>query len=180
MWPAIIGSVVGGLLAGRGGSSSTETKRELDPAMRPYIFDQGGLVPQARKLFEQQTAPGGMPGFQDMRDRGRQLMGGSVAGNPFASGYTGGGLFGGAGGMHTYTPPPAPPPAPAQQPQQQPQMSLDEWIRQQEAAALMQYLMSTMSGGEGVGVDGFGGGGMGGMGGESMGDGDGGVSGVST
>jgi hypothetical protein len=171
-------SILGGLFSGSGKSSETTKKQELDPAMRPYIFDNpDALVPQAQKLFQRQTTdPSYTQGFADMRNRGRQLMGGSIAGNPFANGYTGGGLFGNAGSQYSYTPPVAPTPAAAPTAPQQP--SIQELIAQMQAEQLRQYLMAEFASAGFGGADGSGGIGASGIGGGMSNNGEGGPDGV--
>lgn len=119
------------------GDSSSSTKQEMDPRMAPYIFGTPGttgpdgntLVPGTKGLLDygqdqllRSRSPAQMQGWQNMQNRGQQLMGGSIAGNPFSAGYQGGGnpgLFSGVrngvgNGIPQFNP------AQMQQPMQQP------------------------------------------------------------
>jgi len=158
-------------LGGSGKSGSQTTKQELDPRMAPYVFGdkstgQTGLMDYASGLLGKQMAPGGMPGFDMMKNQGMSLMGGSVAGNPFSGGYMGLSSIPNmrpmGNEMGRYVAPTAPP---VQQQAQQKPWSIDEIMaeieRRNKAA-----MMGNYPGGESGGADGFGGYGGDGWGGD--------------
>lgn len=108
-----IASAGAGLLTGGGKSGSQSTKQEMDPRMVPYVFGgegKQGLLDVARDQLYQSRSPERMQGWNTMMNRGQSLMGGSIAGNPFSSGYQGGSLFPAraGNGLPQYTPSPLP------------------------------------------------------------------------
>lgn len=115
MFGQILGSVVGGLLGGSG-SESSQTSKEIDPRLAPFVYGKdgkGGLLGDIQTLYRQQMGQGGLndlqrsgmesqrqvyaspqftQGYDAMRSMGLGLMGGGVAQNPFSSGGMGGGM----------------------------------------------------------------------------------------
>jgi hypothetical protein len=111
---AVAGPLIGGLLGGGGSSQTQATQQTLDPRMESAIYGDGGLVKGAQDWYSQnktglnnQMLTGmnnqwnqhgaSQQGFNQMQSAGMGLMGQSVAGNPFASGYSGGTNFGSGG-----------------------------------------------------------------------------------
>lgn len=106
------GMLAGGLLSALGGGGDEQTQtREMDPRLAGYVYGNGGsdrgLLGDTTALYRQQMQTGGLnsrqrqgldmqmqyltspqyqQGNQAMYDTGRGLLGGSVAGNPFATG----------------------------------------------------------------------------------------------
>jgi hypothetical protein len=74
-----------GALGGAKGQTGIETMtHDLPPEMKGYVYGEGGLMPGAMGLFQQQTAPGAMPGYAQMRNVGMGLLQQPMAGNGFA------------------------------------------------------------------------------------------------
>lgn len=109
----IASSVLGGLLGSEGSSSTQSTQQTLDPRMADAVYGAGGVIPQAQAWYK--ANQGGLnnqmltgmdnswaqlgnskQGFDQMQNLGMGLLGGGAAGNPFASGYQGGGNFQGS------------------------------------------------------------------------------------
>lgn len=131
-WGAVAGAavgVVGGMMKDDGGQQTQ--KQELDPRMQAILYGNGsspGMLTDIDALRKQQMAQGGLNdmqragmemqrqtlmspqythGFDQMRSMGSQLMGGGVAGNPFANGGNGnigGGIMAGIGGQSQWGP----------------------------------------------------------------------------
>jgi hypothetical protein len=158
-WGIVASVGVGLLTSGMGSSKNQTTQQQMDPAMRPYVFGDGtqgsGLLGMTQSQLQRSQSPERQQMWQNMMDRGQQLMGGSIAGNPFSAGYHGGTNFGpvGAGmagnGVPQFRPPASAPP-PAQQQQTQGQYSMDDIIaeiqRRQQAAAYQQYMQGEFGG----------------------------------
>ena len=104
---AIAGPLIGGLLGGEGSKQTQSTQQTLDPRMEGAIYGDGGLLSGAKDWYNQnktglndQMLTGmnnqwnqhgaSQQGFNQMQSAGMGLMGQGVAGNPFASGYSGG------------------------------------------------------------------------------------------
>jgi hypothetical protein len=115
---AAIGVIGGGLLGGQQSTSTTDSQRSLPTYLDPYINGSGGLLSSVSSLSAQQAQNGGLnplqsagmeaqrqfltspqytAGYGQERGLGMDLMGRSVAGNPFTSGNTGG--LGGYGSL---------------------------------------------------------------------------------
>jgi hypothetical protein len=118
MWGQILGAVagplIGGLLGGEESKQTQSTQQTLDPRMEGAIYGEGGLLSGAKDWYSQNktglndqmltgmnnqwTQHGAsQQGFNAMQNMGMGLMGQGVAGNPFASGYSGGTNFGNTG-----------------------------------------------------------------------------------
>ncbi len=99
----LIGPVVGGLLGAEGNETSQTSQNKMDPRMDQYVYGANGVLPGMADWYsknksgtndlmkqgqqaqlDQYTAS--KPGFDQMQSVGRGLLGGSVAGNPFAGG----------------------------------------------------------------------------------------------
>ena len=97
--------LAGAALGAFGGSKKQEatTKNTTDPRFDPYMYGAGGIMPSASQWWQQN--PTGMnsqmltgmnnqwsqleaskPGFDQMQNLGRNLMGSPIAGNPFTNG----------------------------------------------------------------------------------------------
>ncbi len=147
----IVASVGVGLLSANQSKKNAQMqadsqKKEMDPRMAPYVFGdsgQKGLLSTASDQLTASRSPERMQGWNNMMNRGQQLLGGSVAGNPFSSGYQGGANFGTAGGMGNglgqYVPqaiPTTQAPAPVQQQPFSLEELMAEWERRQKAQIL--------------------------------------------
>jgi hypothetical protein len=176
-WGVVASVGVGLLTSGMGSSQSQSqsTQKTMDPRMTPYVFGDGtqgsGLLGMTQSQLQRAQSPEMQGMWGNMMNRGQQLMGGSIAGNPFSAGYTGGTNFGpvGAGnagnGVPQFHPQPLAPP-PAQQQQTQGQYSMDDIIaeiqRRQQAAAYQQYMLGNAGqDADGSATGGTGGGGVG-------------------
>lgn len=165
----IVASAGIGLLASQGKSGSQSTKQEMDPRMAPFVFGdkaagQPGIMDYASGLLGKQMASG-TPGFTQMQNIGMGLMGGSVAGNPFAQGYKGGTNFMPQGpmagnGLGKYVAPAPVAPMQQQAPQAQP-YSIDEILaeiaRRQKELDAANYKYGGYGGDPGDGMGGGGG-----------------------
>jgi hypothetical protein len=79
-----------GAVAGSKPQTTTQTQTHDIPAqLKPYVYGQGGLLDSAAKLFQQQTAPGAMPGYAQMQNVGMGLLSQPMAGNGFNRFYGG-------------------------------------------------------------------------------------------
>ena len=111
---AVAGPLIGGLLGGGGSSQSQSTQQTLDPRMQDAIYGSNGLLSGAQDYYSQNRAGlnsqmltgmnnqynqhfAGRQGFNAMQGAGMGLLGQSMAGNPFSTGYSGGTNFGGSG-----------------------------------------------------------------------------------
>ena len=107
----LIMPVLGGLLGSKKEETTQTATKSMDPRMDPYIFGPGGVVPSAydwwdknRSGLNPQMVEGlntiyaqnkaSKQGFDMMQNKGMELMGGPIAGNPFTRGYSGGTDFG--------------------------------------------------------------------------------------
>ncbi len=164
-WGAVA-SIGVGLLTSQsskgGGGGSTTQKMEMDPAMRPYIFGDSnnkGLLQYGQGLLQQSQSPERMQGWNNMMNRSQQLLGGSIAGNPFSKtgGYRGGTDFGALGqtgnGLGRYQPQAIPMAAPQQfQPTQNTGPSMEEIMAEWER---MRWGQQNGMYGMGYGMHGF-------------------------
>jgi hypothetical protein len=104
---ALVGSVaapvIGGLMGGRGNSSTQTSQASIDPRMADAVYGSGGILPSGRDWYNAnktgmnaQMATGldnqwnqhtaSTQGFNQMQNLGMGLMGGGTAGNPFTGG----------------------------------------------------------------------------------------------
>jgi len=116
-WGAIGGAAVGvvGSYLTKDNQGGFSEQKSIDPRIAQYLYGTGGLLGGVHNLQAKQTGQGGLNpmqnaglemqrqtlmspeysrGFDQMRTLGGNLMGGGVAGNPFAGGYTGGANLG--------------------------------------------------------------------------------------
>jgi hypothetical protein len=78
-------ATLAGALAGTQGVKKTETTtQQMNPQLQPYVFGQNGLLNGAQGLFQQQTAPGAMPGYGQMQNVAMGLLSQPVAQNGFS------------------------------------------------------------------------------------------------
>jgi hypothetical protein len=118
---AAISTIGGGLLGSQGTTTSQSTQKTMPDYLKPYLTGAdgtGGLLGDVSKLYQQQSAAGGLnplqkagieaqrqfltspqytAGYDQMRQQGMDLLGRPIAGNPFTSGNTGG--MGGYGSL---------------------------------------------------------------------------------
>jgi hypothetical protein len=62
--------------------TSQSTTRDIPEALKPYVYGQGGLLPSAQNLFQQQIA--NPQGWQQMSQTGLGLLSQPIAGNGYA------------------------------------------------------------------------------------------------
>jgi hypothetical protein len=78
-----IGSTLLGAAAGsQPQKTSQSTTRDIPEALKPYVYGQGGLLPSAQNLFQQQIA--NPQGWQQMSQTGLGLLSQPIAGNGYA------------------------------------------------------------------------------------------------
>lgn len=118
---AVAPVVVGGILGSQGTTTQQTSNKTLPDFLQPFVTGangSGGLLGDAQALYQKNAATGGLnplqmagmeaqrqwltspqylQGFGQMLNKGMDLMGRPVAGNPFASGNTGG--LGGYGSL---------------------------------------------------------------------------------
>jgi hypothetical protein len=106
-WESLIAPILGGLLGSQKEKTTETATKSMDPRLDPYIYGSGGLIPSAYSWFDQNRSglnqqmveglntiygqnKASKQGFDMMQNRGMELMGGPIAGNPFTRGYSGG------------------------------------------------------------------------------------------
>jgi hypothetical protein len=73
-----------GAAAGSQGQNKSQTSQQDIPEwLKPYVTGQGGLLQGAQSLFQQQTAPGALPGYGQMQQVGMGLLSQPIAGNGY-------------------------------------------------------------------------------------------------
>jgi hypothetical protein len=87
--PSGLGSLLGPaatLLGAAAGSQPQQknetTTKDIPEALKPYVYGQGGLLPSAQSLFQQQIA--NPQGWQQMSQTGLGLLSQPIAGNGYA------------------------------------------------------------------------------------------------
>lgn len=77
--------LLGGILGSKGVNSSQTRKEELPDFIKQYVTGPGSVLEGGSKLFQQETAPGGMPGYAQERALGQDLLSRPIAGNGFGA-----------------------------------------------------------------------------------------------
>jgi hypothetical protein len=80
-------SLLGAAVGSKPQTTSQTSTHELPPELKPFVYGPGGLLPGAQSLFQQQTAPGAMPGYTQMQNVGMGLLSQPIAGNGFNKFY---------------------------------------------------------------------------------------------
>jgi hypothetical protein len=78
-----VATIAGALAGSQGARTQQTTTQSMTPELKPYVFGQNGLLNGAQGLFQQQTAPGAMPGYGQMQNVAMGLLSQPVAGNGF-------------------------------------------------------------------------------------------------
>lgn len=76
-------TLLGGAAGAQGQSASTTTAKELPDYLKPYVTGTDGILSKANSLLQQQTAPGALAGFDQMKALGMNLLNQPIRQNGF-------------------------------------------------------------------------------------------------
>jgi hypothetical protein len=76
-------TLLGGLAGAQGQSASTTTAKDIPEWLKPYVTGSDGILSKANSLLQQQTAPGALAGFDQMKSVGMNLLNQPIRPNGF-------------------------------------------------------------------------------------------------
>lgn len=76
-------TVLGGLAGAQGQKSEQTTAKDIPEWLKPYVTGNDGLLAKTNSLLQQQTAPGALAGFDQMKTLGMNLLNQPIRPNGF-------------------------------------------------------------------------------------------------